>query len=377
MEYKLFTLAIHTYEKALMLKMFLENEGIEVYLHNVNLVQPVVSSGVRVRIKESDLPQALKLIEGSDFFRELEKEETGVPQKGEEPPKKIILIPIDFSNYSLKACELGFNFASMSGAEVHIAHAYYSPLPPASFSFGDNFVFQSMNEEETVQAIYQNVQQEMEKFKKLVDDKIKKKEWDSVQFSYSLREGLPEEEIVSICKELNPMLIVMGTRGKNQKDMDLIGSVTAEVIERTKVPVFAVPENTPYTSFSQIKKVAFGTSFDQRDLIAIDSLMKMIDFKKIEFYLFHISHKPDTWDEIKLAGIKEYFAKQYPYLKINYDIIDANDFVLNLEKFIRTNKIDIISLTTYKRNMIARIFNPSMARRMLFHTDTPLFILRG
>ena len=29
----------------------------------------------------------------------------------------------------------------------------------------------------------------------------------------------------------------MGTRGKNQKDIDLIGSVTAEVIERSRVPV--------------------------------------------------------------------------------------------------------------------------------------------
>ena len=40
--------------------MSLENEGIETYIHNVNQIQPVVSSGVRLRIKESDLPRALK-----------------------------------------------------------------------------------------------------------------------------------------------------------------------------------------------------------------------------------------------------------------------------------------------------------------------------
>ena len=52
---KLITVAIHTYAKALILKTMLENEGIQVVINNVNLIQPVVSAGVRVRIKEKDL----------------------------------------------------------------------------------------------------------------------------------------------------------------------------------------------------------------------------------------------------------------------------------------------------------------------------------
>ena len=52
MEDKLVTLAILTYTKAQILKNVLENEGIETYIHNVNQIQPVVSSGVRLRIKE-------------------------------------------------------------------------------------------------------------------------------------------------------------------------------------------------------------------------------------------------------------------------------------------------------------------------------------
>ena len=49
MEDKLVTLAILTYAKAQILKNVLENEGIETYIHNVNQIQPVVSSGVRVK----------------------------------------------------------------------------------------------------------------------------------------------------------------------------------------------------------------------------------------------------------------------------------------------------------------------------------------
>lgn len=43
---KLVTLAILTYSKAQILQTILENEGIESYIQNVNLIQPVISSGM-------------------------------------------------------------------------------------------------------------------------------------------------------------------------------------------------------------------------------------------------------------------------------------------------------------------------------------------
>ena len=65
---RLITVAIHTYEKAIVLKSLLESEGVAVVLQNVNLVQPVVSSGVRFRIHETDLPLALRIIENCEIF---------------------------------------------------------------------------------------------------------------------------------------------------------------------------------------------------------------------------------------------------------------------------------------------------------------------
>ncbi len=121
MEDKLVTLAILTYTKAQILKNVLENEGIETYIHNVNQIQPVVSSGVRLRIKESDLPRALKITESSTWLSE--------SIVGEKTPKvdsksNKILIPVDFSNYSMKACEFGFNLAKTENSEVILLHVY-------------------------------------------------------------------------------------------------------------------------------------------------------------------------------------------------------------------------------------------------------------
>lgn len=96
MEDKLVTLAILTYTKAQILKNVLENSGIESYIHNVNLIQPVVSSGVRLRIKESDLPRALKITESAIWLSESVVSDE--KPKVKELSNKLI-IPIDFSNY--------------------------------------------------------------------------------------------------------------------------------------------------------------------------------------------------------------------------------------------------------------------------------------
>ena len=99
---KLVTVAIHTYQKAQILKSILESEGIETYIHNVNLLQPMVSAGVRVRINEIDLPRALDIIENIKFDPTEEENAQKHKRKSE------ILVPVDFSEFTLKTCEFAF-----------------------------------------------------------------------------------------------------------------------------------------------------------------------------------------------------------------------------------------------------------------------------
>jgi len=371
-EDNLVTLAIYTFEKAQILKTILEDEGIEAYIHNVNLIQPVISSGVRVRIKESDLPKALRVIEGAHWLKddnEIEKN---------PDTKRHILIPVDFSDYSMKACTLGFNYAHSRQAEVKLLHTYFSPLHATMIPAGEAIVtMYSAEEKDFFMHVANKVKKEMKDFADSLNKKMSNGELPQVNFSYSLKEGIPEEEILRYTKEHNPVLIVMGTRGKDRKDADLIGSVTAEVIETSKVPVFAMPEKTPFTKIEEVKHIAFATNFDQKDLVVFDALMEIIRHFEITVSFIHLAVKEDAWNEVKLAGIKEYFKKQYPSLKANYCILDGTDTLNVLDGFIKEKKIDVLALSNHKRNIFARLFNPSIARKMLFHSDTPLLVLKA
>ncbi len=371
MEDKLVTLAILTYAKAQILKTILEDEGIETYIHNVNQIQPVISSGVRVRIKESDLPHALKIIESSAWLSE---DVVGGKVSQTKSTSNKVLIPVDFSGYSMKACEFGFNYAQNTGAEVVLLHVYFTPIYSTSLPYGDIFNYQ-LSDDENVKTILQKVHAELNGLLDKVKEKIASGQFPNVKYMCVLREGIPEEEILRYVKDCCPRIVIMGTRGKNQKDLDLIGSVTAEVIERSRVPVLAIPENIPFRQFSEVKHIAFITNFDQRDLIAFDSLIASFKSFRFSVSLIHLSGIKDTWDEIKLGGIKEYFHKQYPQLDIHYDVVQDDDLLNNLEQYIEKENIDIIALTSYRRNIFYRLFNPSIARKMIFHSDTPMLVL--
>ena len=343
MEDKLVTLAILTYTKAQILKIVLENEGIETYIHNVKQIEPVVSSGVRLRIKESDLPRALKITESSTWLSE--------SIVGEKEPKT-------------------------ENAEVILLHVYFTPIYASSLPYGDVFNYQ-IGDEESVKTIIQKVHSDLNALSEKIKEKVTSGDFPNIKYSCILREGIPEEEILRYAKEQRPMVIIMGTRGKNQKDIDLIGSVTAEVIDRSRTAVLAIPENTPFKQFSEVKRIAFITNFDQRDLIAFEAFFNTWKSFHFSVSLIHLTDSKDTLNEIKLAGIKEYFHKQYPGLEIHYDVVMNDNLLKGLDQYIKDNQIDIITLTSYKRNIFARLFNPSIARKMIFHSDTPLLVINS
>lgn len=369
-EEKLVTVAIHTYDKAHILKSILESEGIPAVIHGINLIDPVVPGNVRVRINESDLQKALAVIEQVDFTASAEGERV-------KKTKNEILIPVDFSDYSLVACEFGFRLAKDLDCKVKLLHAFFTPFYPSSVPFGDTFSLQT-TDKDLYQDLSNRTEKEMKNLVEKVESRIASGLIPSVPYKTLLVEGLPEEEIISYSKKIRPAAIVMGTRGKNADELDLIGSVTAEVMESCRTPVFAIPEGGKITSLSEMKTIVFLTNFQEREFKAFDIMMKFLKPYPLKVYLAHIAKKEDVWNEIKLSGVQKRFSDLYPHLQIEYKLIDQSEGLEeSLESFVESLNIDMISLSSSRRNIFARIFNPGIARRMIFHSDTPLLVIKG
>lgn len=370
---KLVTVAIHSYEKAVILKTILEDEGIPAVIQGINLIQPSIPGNVRVRINESDLPRALGIIEKIDFTSQVDN----LDDLASQDENKEILVPVDFSNYTLKTCEFGFNLANDTNSSVKLFHAFFTPFYPMAIPFGDSFAVQN-TDKDLYRELKEKIEKEMAELETQLKEKIANNELPDVPFTSVILEGLPEEEIISYSKKKRPYAIVMGTRGSNAKSLDLIGSVTAEVIDGSRTPIFAIPEDSKDQDISQIKKIVFLTNFREREFKAFDMVMKFIKHTPVKVYLTHFGDKDDVWNKIKLTGVEKYLKEKYPHLEIRYKLLDKDESIeADLDNFVKEKQIDLITMSSSRRGIFARIFNPGIARRMLFHSDTPLLVIKG
>ncbi len=364
MEDKLVTLAIRTYQRAQMIKTVLEENGIETVIHNLNLEHPEMAVGVRVRIKESDLPRALKIVE------EMENAWEKIDEKPKTAIQKV-LIPIDFSDQIPKAIEFGFHFAEVVNAEVVFLYVYFSPA--FTISSSNDMSTYSISDSELLRRMINSANADVENMSNLIQKQIDKNLLPDIPFRFELKEGVPEDQILDYCKKNKPDLVVMGTHGKKESN-ELIGSVTAEVMESCVSPVFAVPMQMRLETPTDIHRVAFLTNFDQKDLIAIDRAISLFKSDKLEMFFLHAADKNEAWTEVMLAGIKTYFSNHYPNLTTNYAMLGTTDNLEILDNFMLNNKIDILSFNTKKRNIFARLFHPGLAYKLVLHSDTPLFV---
>ena len=364
MEEKIITLVVLSFEKAQILKTLLETEDVECFLENTNLIQGAVSTGVKVRIVESSLEKAMEVLE-SMMDEEIE------PVENENIPPRILL-PIDFSDYTRKAAIFALDWAHELNAELTAFHTYFNPII-STMPFSDTFAYE-VNTEEMIIELEEKAREGMEEMKAFLN-KENEKFTQPVEIKVELVKGIAEDEIIKYSRIYRPLVIIMGTRGADRKAADLIGSVTAEVMESAKMPVMAIPENFDYNGIGDIKKLLYATDFQEADFKTLQKLENLLSPLSMNITCAHVSSKEHSqWDEVRMAGLKEHIKKNYNEEMVQCDLIEHEDLFVGIEGYVRDNHINMLSFTRRKRNLISRIINPNLAKKMLFHSTTPLLV---
>jgi len=369
MEEKLVTIAVQTYSRAQILQTRLQDEGIDCYLTNVNLINSVISGGVKVRVNEKDLEHALQIVEKvSELYR---KEEEDVPSKKVQR----ILVPIDFSDYSVNACEYAVGLAAKLGAEIKLMHVYYNPIIN-SMPLTDTYYYQ-VNMDEIIREIEVRAKRNMEKFYQDLQKRIADEGISDVKLDYTLQRGIASDEIIRKSDEFDPDVILIGTRGAGEQENDLIGSVTAKVMEEAKVPLLVIPEDAHYDGIHTIN-ILYVTDFDDSDYTAIKKLMRLMEPFTIRFYCMHVGdNRSSTWDKAKMNHLREKLAELGPSREVDCQIVQGDDSLKAVQAYIKEKNIDILSMVTHKQGLLARIFRPDMARKVLFHTNKPFLVFHA
>ncbi|MBI4621347.1 MAG: universal stress protein [Desulfobacterales bacterium] len=145
---------------------------------------------------------------------------------------KKILVPIDFSDFSIRALKYGVALARHFGAKICLLHVISQEL---------------LNEIKTVRGFLgedDSPGEFLERKKRDINEKIEKivnGETDQALFEGQLIEvGIPAEEIIRVAKERKVDLVVIATRGRSGLSHILMGSVAEKVVRRSPCPVLSV-----------------------------------------------------------------------------------------------------------------------------------------
>ena len=139
---------------------------------------------------------------------------------------KTILIPTDFSDNAHKAVKYAIPLAVKTGAKIIFFNTYFVP------TYIEDVPLDAVTE----QNLKQEAAESLEVFKKELVQPI-----GDINTECVIRTGNAATEIAAFAKENKVDLIVMGTKGSTGISEYVFGSNTEDVIEKTDIPVLAIP----------------------------------------------------------------------------------------------------------------------------------------
>ncbi|QGY43791.1 hypothetical protein GM418_09000 [Maribellus comscasis] len=369
MEEKLVTIVVLPYSKAHILKTRLEAKKIDCVLENLNWVGGTISYSTSVKVLEKDVPKAMPVLDN------LLGTKATSPEPVQDKKERHILVPIDFSLNSEKAGKMAYNIASHLGIKIVFLHCYINPLIH-SIPFSDVYAYDPTL---LVKMEYaeKDANKQFEQFIDKLSKSLGKEKWNEVASEFIIKSGYPDEDILAYAEKHQSQLIVMGRGGTSEVE-ETVGSVAVDVIYNARVPVLVVPEDSKTKELKDLSKVLYATNFDEKDFVVVDKLLELLKPFDVKLLCAHVGQpKGNGWDLARLEGMKDILQKKYEKKDFECRLLMGNDVLGALQKIIDEEKVDILSLTTHKRNMISRLFNPSFARKMVFHTKTPLLVFHA
>ena len=147
-----------------------------------------------------------------------------------------VLLATDFSDCSQRARDVACQLADKFDAKLHVIHVIHKmAVEVPDFGMGLAFPGYLENIPETKKKLSDKAQEMLAK-------EIAENWKESHQATFSIRFGVPDEEIVDYASQNNIDMIVIGTHGRSGLPHLLLGSVAERVIHRASCPVVTVKQ---------------------------------------------------------------------------------------------------------------------------------------
>jgi nucleotide-binding universal stress UspA family protein len=371
MEEKLVTLVTVTYTRAQSLKSRLESEGIDCFLQNINLIQGG-EGGVKVRIRKSEMEQALRIVMEINKNYQVEKVENELKSEVRK-----ILVPVNFSEHSKNASKFALSIAHKLNAEVFLFHSYFSYASEV-ISVTDTHASYS-NLDMVVKEIEDSAKIDIEAMYTELEDILVRNNIDNVALNYGLSLGEPEEEILRFIRNYKPDFIVAS---EPRTADDKLSNVINNLVNEIRTPVLIIPEYYQFENIHSIdlpKKLVYTTNFDESDYLALRKLIAIVKPLNIDIDLIHICNDEEIekCDKVKLDHFVQYFLEVSTDIDVSTTLMKEKDVLNSILNYIKEYEIDFLAITTHKRDILEKFVTPSITLKLLNKLEIPVLVFHA
>lgn len=270
-----------------------------------------------------------------------------------------IFFPTDFSKNAQRALPFAAEIASRTGSKLTLFHA-----SQAAMDFSPGF------EQAKEKAIKDAEQQ----FDKLINELKEEEKYSDLNIATILQSGHPTVGLLDQATSQNAGLIVMGTKGATGDRNIIFGSVASGVINKSNIPVLAVPEGSTLDDFNSF---IFTTDYHEKDL---DALKQTVDYAELfdsNINVMHVAEKRNLLSDIKFRGFRELAKDNIDYQNIEFNIKYDYDFFPVMADYLIDNPNSIMVMVRNKKTFWEKLVERDHSKEMAFYSKVPLLVLIG
>lgn len=269
----------------------------------------------------------------------------------------IVIVPTDFSDNAKKAANYAMALYDES-AEIHLVNAFQIPHSGATMLISLNEIL----EKDAMELLEEEKLRLQEEFGSS-ENRIK----------VFARLGEPETVIRKYVEENNGDLIVMGTQGATGLKSLLIGSVASAILERSKIPVLAIPEASDLELPTSIAFAADKKGLETFELP--ESVGQLAKFYSAEVHVVNILVPEEDESQNDMPDHTETTIDLIDGLSHTYHFIKDEDVARGLDGFLNEQHVSLLALVNRKHDLFSRLFNQSITKKMMLHSRTPILAI--
>lgn len=269
---------------------------------------------------------------------------------------KHILIPTDFSETANNAVQYALELSLLTGAACTLVHAYEMPYDFAS------------QMENRIVAIEKNARKKLQEY---VEQLKQDARYQSIRFHLFVEEGTPAGVVEDLSEEAEADLVVIGLNKHSGWENFLSGNTGAEVVERSRVPVLAVPAGMAYT---KPREIVYAAAYREEDVENLEELSVFARLFDARLRVIHIAEKNTAEEKHRFRGFSEEVKDTLSYPHVVQELHIADDVEEGIQKAAGTEGA-IISMAHYHKPFFKDLFSKSHTEEMAKEARVPLLVL--